>query len=170
MTPDELLTAIEGENLVSVAELEKRGEWCVFWEDPETGKIEFSYDPNLIKDLGLIEETEGVTEFAGKTAFAGKVTGMVKVINNDREIDKVNEGDIIVSFNTNPSLMPALRKCAGIVTNEGGIMCHAAIIARELKKPCIIGTKIATKVLKDGDHVEVNADKGIVTILEKVGT
>jgi len=53
------------------------------------------------------------------------------------------------------------------VTDEGGITCHAAIISRELKKPCIIGTKIATKVLKDGDLVEVDADKGIVKILKK---
>jgi phosphoenolpyruvate synthase/pyruvate phosphate dikinase len=56
----------------------------------------------------------------------------------------------------------------GFVTNEGGLLSHAAIVARELKKPCIIGTKIATKVLKDGDLVEVNADTGVVTILKKV--
>jgi len=61
--------------------------------------------------------------------------------------------------------MPAIQKCSAIVTDEGGIMCHAAIVARELKKPCIIGTKVATKVIKDGDMLEVDADKGIVRIL-----
>ena len=63
--------------------------------------------------------------------------------------------------------MSALTRCGAIVTNEGGLTCHAAIIARELKKPCVIGTKIATKVLKDGDLVEVDANKGIVNIVKR---
>ena len=73
-----------------------------------------------------------------------------------------NEGDILVSINSNPTYISLIKKAAAIITDEGGITCHAAIVARELKKPCIIGTKIATKVLKDGDYVEVDADKGIV--------
>ena len=63
---------------------------------------------------------------------------------------------------TDPRYVPAMKKAAAIVTDEGGITCHAAIVSRELKKPCIIGTKIATKVLKDGDEVEVDAEKGVV--------
>ena len=58
--------------------------------------------------------------------------------------------------------MILMKKAAAFVTDGGGILCHAAIMARELKKPCVIGTKIATQVLKDGDLVEVDADKGIV--------
>jgi len=78
----------------------------------------------------------------------------------------LRQGDIIVSINTNPTLMPALVKCKAIITDEGGLSCHASIISRELKKPCIVGTKIATKVLKDGDFLEVNADSGIVKIIK----
>ena len=62
--------------------------------------------------------------------------------------------------------LPAMMKASAFVTDEGGITCHAAIAARELKKPCIIGTKIATQVLKDGDMVEVKADHGLVIILK----
>ncbi len=62
--------------------------------------------------------------------------------------------------------MSALKRAAAFVTDEGGITCHAAIVAREMKKTCIIGTKIATKVLKDGDLVEVDAKKGIVRKLK----
>ena len=69
---------------------------------------------------------------------------------------------------TTPDYIPAMKKAAAFVTDEGGITCHAAIIAREMKKPCIVGTKIATKVLHDGDLVEVDADKGVVRILERV--
>lgn len=60
-----------------------------------------------------------------------------------------------------------MERAATIITDEGGITCHAAIISRELKIPCIIGTKIATQVLKDGDRVEVDANKGIIRILQK---
>jgi len=61
-----------------------------------------------------------------------------------------------------------MKKAAAFVTDEGGITCHAAIVARELKKPCIIGTKIATQALKDGDEVEVDADKGAVKLLKEL--
>jgi pyruvate,water dikinase len=63
--------------------------------------------------------------------------------------------------------MPIIKKCGAIVTDEGGITCHAAVISRELEIPCIVGTKIATQVLKDGDLVEVDANKGVVKILKK---
>ena len=77
-------------------------------------------------------------------------------------MDKVNEGDILVSVATTPSIIMAMKKAAAFVTDEGGLTCHAAIVAREMKKPCVIGTKIATKVFKDGDVVEVDAERGIV--------
>ncbi len=68
---------------------------------------------------------------------------------------------------TTPEMVPVMKRAAAFVTDEGGITCHAAIVSREMKKPCIIGTKIATKVLKDGDLVEVDANRGIVRILER---
>ena len=64
-------------------------------------------------------------------------------------------------------MMPALIKAAAIVTDEGGVTSHAAIVSRELGIPCVVGTKIATKVLKDGDLVEVDANNGIVKILKR---
>ncbi len=67
---------------------------------------------------------------------------------------------------TTPEMVPAMKKAGAFVTDEGGVTCHAAIIAREMKKPCIIGTKIATKVLKTGDMVKVDAEKGIVRIIK----
>ena len=68
---------------------------------------------------------------------------------------------------TSPAFVNLLKKTAGFITDEGGITCHAAIIARELKKPCIIGTKVATQVLQDGDLVEVDADKGVVRVINQ---
>ncbi len=82
-----------------------------------------------------------------------------------KQINELKAGEILVSSMTIPDFLPAMKKAAAIVTNEGGTLCHAAIIARELKKPCIVGTQFATHILKDGDFVEVDANKGIVTLI-----
>ena len=78
------------------------------------------------------------------------------------DLPKVQKGDILVASMTMPQYIPAMEKAAGFITDEGGITCHAAIIARELDVPCIVGTKNATKLLKDGDKVELDAIKGII--------
>ena len=109
---------------------------------------------------------EGVKEIHGTTACAGKVRGTVKLISAPSEMGKMERGDVLVSRATSPNLMPAIRKAVAIVTDEGGLTCHAAIVSRELNIPCVVGTKIATKVFKDGDRVEVDAERGIVRILK----
>lgn len=102
-------------------------------------------------------------EIKGQVASAPvkKVNGMVQVILDTSE-QKFEEGNILVTTMTRPDFVPLMRKAKAIITDEGGITCHAAIISRELGIPCVIGTKIATKVLKDGDYVEVDTEKGIV--------
>ncbi|MBI4262183.1 hypothetical protein HY624_01510 [Candidatus Uhrbacteria bacterium] len=109
-----------------------------------------------------------VGEFHGTIANQGKVTGIVKICQTIEDIAKVKEGEVLVAFMTRPEFLPAMQKAAAFVTNEGGITSHAAIVAREMNKPCIIGTKIATDVLHDGDVVEVNANHGVVTIIQRV--
>ncbi len=103
----------------------------------------------------------------GKIAQAGVARGIVKIIRSYHDIKRVQNGDILVANTTHPDFLPAMQKATAFVTNEGGIISHAAIVARELKKPCIVGTGNATKILMDGDLVEVDANKGIVKILEK---
>lgn len=79
----------------------------------------------------------------------------------------MSKNNILVCRSTTPDYLPLIHKSSAIVTDEGGVLSHASIISRELRKPCVIGTKIATQVLKDGDEVEVDADKGIVNIIKK---
>jgi phosphohistidine swiveling domain-containing protein len=107
-----------------------------------------------------------IKEICGSVAFKGFVKGIVRVVHNISEIQDFNEGEILIVNQTTPEFIPAMKKALAFVTDQGGITCHAAIVAREMKKPCIIGTKIATKVLKDGDLVEVDANQGIVKILD----
>jgi len=107
-------------------------------------------------------------EIKGTIAYSGQVKGKVKFITHiigkslAQEIKDMNKGDILVSVSTSPDLMPAIKKAGGIITDVGGLLSHAAIVSRELKIPCLVGTKIATKVLKDGDEVLLDANKGIV--------
>ena len=104
-----------------------------------------------------------VKEIRGTTANRGKAAGRVLVIRNLKEA-RGQKDYILVATMTTPDLMPAVKNALAIVTDEGGLTCHAAIIARELGKPCIIGTKVATRVLHNGDLVEVDANRGIVRL------
>jgi phosphoenolpyruvate synthase/pyruvate phosphate dikinase len=104
----------------------------------------------------------------GQVAYKGKLKGRVKMVFSLRDLSKVKKGDILVATMTMPKYIMAMKKAGAFITDEGGITSHAAIVAREMKKPCIIGTKVATQVLKDGDLVEVDANKGVVRILKKV--
>jgi phosphohistidine swiveling domain-containing protein len=107
------------------------------------------------------------SQIKGNCAYPGGVKGKVKIIKLISEAVKLKKGDILVASMTDPRYVPAMKRAAAIVTDEGGITCHAAIVARELKIPCIVGTKIATKVLRDSQLVRVDANRGIVSLLKK---
>lgn len=109
-----------------------------------------------------IDDKESSKEITGQIACKGVAKGKAKIIMHKSDFIKMEVGDIIIASMTRPEYAPILSKCSAIVTNEGGITCHAAIVSRELKVPCIIGTKNATNILKDGDLIEVDANKGIV--------
>ncbi len=108
----------------------------------------------------------GMKEVKGSPAFVGKATGKVQIVLNPAAA-QMETGSILVTHMTTPDFVSIMRRVGAIVTDEGGLLCHASIVARELKKPCIVGTKFATQVLKDGDLVEVDANKGIVKILKR---
>jgi phosphohistidine swiveling domain-containing protein len=103
----------------------------------------------------------------GTTAYPGKATGRVRVVRDFHGVI-LHPGDILVTGMTDPNYVPLMRQAGAIVTDAGGMLCHAAIVSRELGKPCVIGTKIATQVLKDGDLVEVDADNGVIKIIQSV--
>ncbi|MFZ4631931.1 MAG: PEP/pyruvate-binding domain-containing protein [Patescibacteria group bacterium] len=107
-------------------------------------------------------------EIKGVVAQKGVVTGIVKLVFVAADLSKVKKGDIIISPMTRPEFLSTMKLSLAFVTDEGGITCHAAIVAREMGKPCIIGTKIATQILKDGDEIQVDADNGVVRILNRI--
>jgi pyruvate,water dikinase len=114
------------------------------------------------------KKTEAATEESGKVllrglgAAPGVATGVVRLIASGRELDKVKQGDIMVTKMTMPDMVPGMKRAGAIVTDEGGMACHAAIVSRELGCPAVVGTKKATTVLQDGMEITVDGGKGIV--------
>jgi pyruvate,water dikinase len=106
----------------------------------------------------------------GAGASPGIGTGSVKVLKSPKEINKVTSGDVLIAPMTSPDYVPAMKKASAIVTDEGGQTSHAAIVSRELGIPCVVGSKEATKILKDGDVVTVDGGKGEVYMGSKVKT
>lgn len=174
----EVVGLLEGKG-IPCEKIEKRKKAYVFHKD-EDGITFLEGDDAL----ALFEEFTGVhapsaaSEIQGITANKGpKVRGRVAIINSDygntahlmrARMEAMKQGDILVSITTAPDLMEACNKAAAIVTDLGGMLSHAAITARELGIPCIVGTKSASKVLKDGDLIEIDSEKGTVTLIEQV--
>ena len=98
----------------------------------------------------------------GLGASPGMASGTVKIILDIDELDKIKDGDIMVTTMTTPDMVPAMRRASGIVTDEGGVTCHASIISRELGIPCVVGTGDATTTLKENSGVTVDGKKGLV--------
>ncbi|MGB9979038.1 phosphoenolpyruvate synthase [Methanobacterium sp.] len=98
----------------------------------------------------------------GLGASPGMASGTVKIIKDTDELDKVGSGDILVTVMTTPDMVPAMKRANGIITDEGGVTCHAAIVSRELGISCVVGTGDATKILKENEMVTLDGNKGIV--------
>lgn len=111
-------------------------------------------------------ENKNVKQLKGSVACQGIAKGHVRILMGHGQIHMLKIGEILVSPMTIPDFLPAMTKAAAFVTDEGGILCHAAIVAREFNKPCITGTKFATQIFKDGDFVEVDANKGIIKLIK----
>lgn len=158
--------AFEGKK-VTIKELEQRKNGFVYYK--ENLILEDQIEDYFQKENIFIKGNEEITEnkiIYGSAVCPGKSRGHVKLVFCDDDLTKISEGDIIVSPMTVPTFISGMKKANAIVTDEGGVVCHAALIAREMKKVCVIGTKIATKVLKDNMFVEVDGDLGIIRILD----
>ncbi|MBI2548751.1 hypothetical protein HYW21_05365 [Candidatus Woesearchaeota archaeon] len=106
--------------------------------------------------------SENGDEVRGTVVFRGKVKGKCRIVNNPLKEHAFNKGDILITGMTRPEFMPFMEKASAIVTDAGGLLCHAAITAREMKIPCIVGTEKATRMFNDGDLIEVDAENGII--------
>jgi len=120
------------------------------------GKQAVALNKHLKKQIGKKAKLKGMP------AYAGIVKGEVKIIRDQNDFPKMKKGDILVAPNTRPEFLPVLKIAGAIISEEGGITCHAAIVSRELKTPCIVGVQGILSVVRDGDVIEVDAKKGLI--------
>jgi len=151
---------------VSNIELENRRKGHALFLHNSEMKVLFAKEMFAYKKEKYSKISSSDGELKGVSACKGKVRGLAKLVFSSKDQSKINFGDILVTLMTTPDFLPAMNRASAFVTDEGGVTCHAAIVAREMNKPCIIGTKDATKVIKDGDLIEVDADSGIVRIIK----
>jgi phosphohistidine swiveling domain-containing protein len=132
----------------------------------EDGKIKLVTGPKVkeLEDKFFSVEKD---EIKGTVAFRGKVKGKCRIISDPFKEHDFDKGDILVTGMTRPEFISFMEKASAIVTDAGGLLCHAAISAREMKIPCVVGTEKATRMFKDGELIEVDAESGIVRKLSK---
>ena len=164
----EILAYWKGEPLPDDSILADRRKYSAIFHSPGIRKL---YTGSIAHEIEIMMAPKEAKEqddiIKGTTAYPGKVRGVVRIILDPSKSLGFKEGDILVVGMTRPEYLALMQKAGAFVTDSGGILSHAAIVARELKKPCVIGTQIATRKLKDGDMVEVDANAGIVRILNK---
>src|SRR3989338_33551 len=153
LTPDEIKSRLMCKINISL----RKKVFGVVMEDSVL-KVYSGKDAKKLQDNEAIDI--GTKELYGKIACSGKAKGRACIVIKAKDLKKVRRGDILVAMMTTPELMIAIERCKAIVTDIGGITSHAAIVSRELQKPCIIGTKYSTKIFEDGDILEI--DNGIV--------
>lgn len=122
-------------------------------------KKELAEDQMQLNDTPYVE---------GNCCYPGKIIGHAKIVKSLEDCEKVKEGDILVANMTTPNFISAMERASGFVTDQGGITCHAAILSREMKIPCVIGTSIATSVFHDGELIELDAYIGRVRAIESI--
>lgn len=166
LTPDEMTKLLEGKKL-DVARIVKDravvGVAALYGKPPQF-LTRFDAERFLAATAsGKTEATqERTTTLQGFAASRGYIKGIAKVVLDSNDFSKLKPKEILVTRMTSVDFIPVMERAGAFITDEGGITSHASIVAREMNKPCIIGTKNATKVLHDGDLVEVDAEKGIV--------
>lgn len=166
--PEEIISYLKTDK-IDEAKIVQRKKYSLVLSGIDGHKIYYNDEALSIENKELaFGNKEVFSLIKGIPASLGKVVGRAVVAySSDEAMKKIQKGDILVTSMTRPDFVPAMKIAGAIVTNEGGMTCHASIVSREFKIPCIVGTRVATKIINDGDIVEVNGNHGIVYIIKK---
>jgi phosphoenolpyruvate synthase/pyruvate phosphate dikinase len=164
LTIDEMENYLKNNKLPSKKELTSRSKGLAFFCAGKNVKL---LTGSSYKDLQKYLVSFSGNELKGAIAYKGLAKGKARIVLDPFKVKKFDKGDVLITGMTRPEFLSLMKKASAFVTDAGGLLSHAAIVARELKKPCILATENASKVIKDGDLVEVDANKGIVRILKR---
>jgi phosphohistidine swiveling domain-containing protein len=164
LTPKEIYDLVLGtpfdENLLQLRAL------CdVLMAYPDHQSIYTGKDAQVFAQKYLVLEGAAQKEFKGRVASKGFIKGKACIVRSGAEFGKMKQGDVMVVINTSPDYVPIMHKAGAIVAEEGGLTAHVAVVSREFGIPCVVGIKRISEIIKDGDMLEVDAEKGIVKIL-----
>jgi phosphohistidine swiveling domain-containing protein len=166
LSAQELIKATSNKDSFCIPNIERRKVKVGTYSEGAKTIIIDSDDVDTVLETMLPEPENYHFPLNGNPASKGKVTGRAKIVIRPEDLSKVNEGDILVAPETSPDFIVGLKKAAGVITSQGGITSHAAIVSREFGIPCIVGVKGATDVIQDNDLIEVDAIHGVVKKLE----
>jgi len=149
-------------------EISVRLQQPLFWEfiGPQGGG-QLSGQSAVQQNKLMVESIQSQSKLQGMVAYPGVVRGRVRIIKTKEDFSKMKRGDILVAPNTRPEYVPIMKIAGAIISDEGGMTCHSAIVSRELRIPCIVGVQSATALLKDGELIEVDAKNGVIKKLKK---
>jgi phosphohistidine swiveling domain-containing protein len=170
LTYEELKVVLQGKTKPDYEELKRRKEpfFAVYEKGIAAGKFYYGKEGAELyaTSKSLLEASDSVKGFIASRGSKGngKVSGIARIVINPSK-EKFNDGEILVTSMTRIEFVPLMRKAKAIITDEGGIACHAAIVSRELGVPCIIGTKNATSRIKNGEKIELDLEKGEIRLI-----
>ncbi|MBN1778870.1 MAG: hypothetical protein JW816_01460 [Candidatus Buchananbacteria bacterium] len=167
LMPPELLSYLQAKTIINIDELKNRKKAYLLIAVDGKNKLYSGQTARKKFNQLNIERQELSAQIKGMIAQPGTVTAKARVVTRKSDFSDFKKGEVLIAHMTTPEYVPLMKKASAVVTDEGGIGCHAAIISRELKKPCIIGTKNATDLIKNGDLIKVDATTGTVEVVKK---
>ena len=162
----EIPKLLKNNKLVSKNDLDERSDNSAYVSEGKNIFLVTDKKQLDLLDKVLADKKDDLSELKGLGVSKGVAKGKAFIVLSNKDFGKISDGDILVASATRPEYIPVMKKSGAIVTDEGGFLSHAAIVSRELGKPCIVGTKKATRAIKDGDLVEVDANSGIIRIIK----
>lgn len=146
---------------------ERKKNFVILFENEKINVYQGQKAKELIDKLVVSEDLSKVDDLKGLVTYPGKVQGYVQIVTSAKDLAKFKLGSILVTKDTSTELTSIIKKSKAIVADYGGLLSHTGIVSREFKIPCIVQTKNATKVLKDGDLIEVDANTGVIKVIER---
>ncbi|MBI2436379.1 MAG: hypothetical protein HYV41_01375 [Candidatus Magasanikbacteria bacterium] len=162
----EITEILSGNNLHEELEKRRAGFGTLYYDGYENlyhDKVEYYWNLYQIKTSVGADKLHGMVVSKGSVS---RVKGIVRILLDPHDVESFRQGEILVAPMTSPEYIFAMKKASAVITDVGGITSHAAVVSRELGIPCIVGTKYATNVLKDGDRVEIDVEKGKIIIVK----